>query len=133
MDYAITFTIKPHWYKLQPEEQVELAMKEINEVFHEYKKTIVIEITKCFNIHFHGIMYSKTRREFYDKLRKNKIIGFIKIKQIESWEDWCQYIMKNTPITYKDLNCIHPVPVNDYLIPFRLIVEKNPIDDAKVI
>lgn len=137
MDYAITFTLNPHMYKLMPEDQADMAVAMIKTVFPEelYKKTLVLELTKSFNVHVHGIMYSKTKREIYDRLRKNKILGFITVKQIENWSDWVDYITKDTIVTYKQLNCRHPVPVNDHQIPFRLYFEEpntQPVDEFSI-
>lgn len=126
MDYAITFTLNPHMYKLLPEDQFEAGKGMLSSLFSSYKKTIVAEFTKSYNIHFHGIIYSKTKRELYDKIRKNKILGFICLKQIESYEDWIEYIVKDTSKTYKELICKYPVIFNDYSVPYKLI-DDDPI------
>lgn len=123
MDYAITYTINPHYYKMLPEEQYDVGVNMIKALFADYKLTIIAEFTKAFNVHFHGIIYSKTKRELYDLIRKNKILGFINVKPIENWEDWVMYITKNTIQTYKDFKCRHPVPINDYQIRFKLLEE----------
>ena len=73
------FHVKPNLYRYSLEDQFDIFLNEYKKLFPEnkkYKRTLVMEITKNCNIHAHGIMYFDSRRQFFDKIRKNKVIGF---------------------------------------------------------
>lgn len=126
MDYAITFTLRPNLFREMPEHQFDIASNLLKVLFQKYKKTLVVEFTQNYNIHIHGIVYSNTKRELYDIIRKNKVFGYICVRQITEFDVWAEYIVKETIKTYKELSCRYPVICNDYNITYKLL-EDDPI------
>jgi len=129
-DYALTVTLKPVHHKLKIEQQFELSSEEIMILLDRVgaKYTMVCELTKAFNCHWHLILkmpYHKenciVERSIRDLFRKCKYIGFIYLKPVTEYHNWILYMIKSVTETYKILICKHPIPKNDYGLKFELI------------
>lgn len=133
VDYAFTLTCKPQLYSQSIEQQFDKAEDEIKDRFNKIKGykasfTVVCELTRSFNCHFHGIVKLVGNairpinflRKFYDAFRGSKIIGHVFFKPVDNFLNWIEYIKKDIPYTYSNLKCRHPVIQNDYKIEFDL-------------
>lgn len=123
-DYALTVTLQPKYHKLSVEEQYDLLNNQINIITKRYPNvflTLVVELTKSFNIHAHGFIKSpleKTAlRKMYDIFRNDVIIGYIYIKPIDDHSKWLEYICKDIDKTRESMYCRLPVIIDqfDYL------------------
>lgn len=127
IDYGITVTIRPKWYKMLPEDQFDLTVAEITGKLNGYqcKYTLIAEFTKSYNIHFHGILHFTEKQKdyirlLYDIFRNSRYVGFIMVKPVDNYNEWIEYITKDIKETYKTLICRHPVIRNDYMIDYHL-------------
>lgn len=100
--YSFTVTLKPILYSLEANEQYDVTYSNLVRLLKNLNVciTMVSEYTKCFNIHFHGIIQFKTpnknhMKQFYDLFRKNKLFGFVNIRQIDDLENWIKYMKKD--------------------------------------
>lgn len=119
--WAITITLKPKMYKYTLAEQHKMARDEMMILRKYYDVTIIAEITKSFNIHYHGVakirdMTLLTMRgtvpcHITDMFRKSNVIGFVNVKPYSD-RGWIRYIVKDTSVTVKDLQ-EHPVICDD--------------------
>lgn len=124
--YAITLTLKPSEYRHTPEEQYKRTFRQIFERFQsrKCKLTLVTELTKQYNVHYHGIVHvpmesiSSTRpalRIIYDILRTMSFCGKSQIDVITDEVGWERYISKDQSkehyFQYPIMNS-HDIPVN---------------------
>lgn len=106
-EYAVTVTLLPKVRKYTAVEQYDKYASEvvafITQTFPLSKLTLVCELTKSFDIHFHGsIRFSLNAiknvknicRFFTDKFRKHAFIGYVCIKVVDNEPVWRQYISK---------------------------------------
>lgn len=104
--FFFTVTLKPIMYKVDIDKQydetaneLEVYLKSISE-----KLTIVAEITKSFNVHYHGIMKGNTtKRQFINAFRNDKKFGFVQCTMLVHWEKCCQYISKEVAHTTQEI------------------------------
>lgn len=102
-------------FKYEPEKQYDDTWKHI--VCHlqliSSKFTLVAELTKCYNLHFHGMIYlTKGPKEFYSLFRNDIQVGFVNIKQTTNDKGWIEYISKEFT---KTKNAIQRRPIiRDY-------------------
>jgi len=110
--YAFTVTLKPQCFKKDARAQFEGTADAIEEILCGlgYNVTCVAELTKNYNIHFHGIItftkfsfYVNYQKLFVDKFRNNKVFGFVNIKQMEDESGWIEYISKDFQTTFKSI------------------------------
>lgn len=101
-DYAITITLRPQMYRLDVNTQHEIAMKIIVDTFRPWicKRTVIAELTKSYNVHYHGIISSKSKcphfkKWIFDQFRQDKTIGFLCIKPVTDYNVWATYITKD--------------------------------------
>jgi len=114
--YAITLTLKPKLYNHTIEEQYDLA-KPIITNLHYGQMTVVAELTKSFNVHFHIILKRDKslrcigpkgrpvsfERSLYDRFRNSDIIGYVNIKKCTDKSGWISYISKDIQTTKADM------------------------------
>lgn len=107
--YAVTITLKPQVRRDTAEYQYDkyasYVVTTIKELFPECILTLVCELTKSFDIHFHGtICFKKSKMRgnvvnvpkwFSDKFRGNKTIGYVLLKVVDDSVKWNDYIMKS--------------------------------------
>jgi len=115
--YAFTVTLKPKpYFLLMAEDQYDDTAMPLAEHLRAIglKFTLVSELTKNFNIHYHGIITLplgkdvNVRKKFVDSFRRSKLFGFVKIDQITNEEGWIDYIGKSLDEVY---NAIHRRPI----------------------
>lgn len=114
--YAFTVTLKPELFKKFAEIQYDLTSGPLKEHLYTItpKFTVVAELTKNCNIHYHGVIYFLTDRCkdaikcFKDKFRNHKLFGFVDIKVIDDMEGWYEYISKELEHTNTIL-CRRPI------------------------
>lgn len=111
VEYAFTLTLKPKIFAQEPEDQYDKTsahasarLKTLSDQF-----TLIAELTKNYNIHYHGIIkfpLSKKdlMKEFYKCFRTDLIIGFVNIRQIDDMPKWTEYISKDLDRTCKAIN-----------------------------
>lgn len=102
VEYAYTLTLKPKAFAQEPEDQYDKTsahasarLKTLSDQF-----TLIAELTKNYNIHYHGIIkfpLSKKNlmKEFYKCFRTDLIIGYVNIRQIDDKPKWLEYISKD--------------------------------------
>jgi len=101
VDYALTITLKPMMYVHVAQKQYESLVPEILNIFRECKLILVPELTKQFNVHFHGIINvplcdgRDPSKWIHDKVRTHRKIGMICVKQMTDYEGWYTYCMKD--------------------------------------
>lgn len=106
--FFFTVTLRPNLYKDIAEEQYDLtAERLLNHIKEDYpccvKTTIVAELTKNMNIHYHGIImfdlnevrFKNLSKYFIDSFRDNKKFGFVNISQIEDEKKVLDYVSKS--------------------------------------
>lgn len=122
IDYAITLTLKPQWRQCTPHTQVEAALQEAIKIFscNNMKVTLIYELTKSDDIHFHGVCSVPLQKHIRDyqiwirnRFRKNKLFGFMYIKPIDDMNVWKEYISKDFENTKFRMG-INPLQIDNY-------------------
>lgn len=124
--YAITLTLHPKVRKMIAELQYEAyahqTVGEIQKFFPNCKTTLFVELTKTFDIHFHGKISFDMRtlrsnqnvpRMFRDVFRDHKYIGFVLLKPITDQSVWDEYITKSSNDFEKDTGKF-PMLINEH-------------------
>lgn len=103
--YALTITLRPMLYKHVAYEQYRRSYVEVFDLFkrHGCEITLVTELTKQYNVHYHGIVQvpmilcSKQpgAKTIFDMLRQLKYIGHTVVDPITDEEGWNRYICKD--------------------------------------
>lgn len=117
-DLAFTITLKPSEYVNTYQDQYKGTAYVLTSIFdtNGCKYTMTAELTKSYNIHYHGIMKIPKDRSkdsidwFFNRLRKLKFIGRSECEQVVNYNKWTTYIMKDTN---RDLEVLTIVK-NDY-------------------
>lgn len=138
--YALTLTLKPNYYRYTLEEQYEYLNNEIKlRLQNNILISLIAEITTSYNIHAHGIIkissnIKNAKKYVYDCVRQSKIIGHIYVKDIDNYDKWLLYIIKEIKKTKETLNCKDPliidqcdvIPIEIYFAMYQTgkIVEK---------
>lgn len=96
--FYFTVTLKPIMYKMDVDRQYDETANELTVYLKSIseKLTIVAELTKSMNIHFHGIMETvHTKRQFINAFRNDKKFGFVQCTVMNNYEKCCEYIGKD--------------------------------------
>lgn len=119
-DYAFTLTLNPRIYLDIPESQFDQTYTHVYEKLKSITNnfTLVAELTKSDNIHYHGVIDLNQRRKFNDKFRKDRYIGFKCIKPLGDATGWKNYITKDLKDTTSSINR-RPI-INDHYRWFSL-------------
>lgn len=123
--YALTITLKPIMFKSKDAtDQFDATYKSLLLFLYQVcnQITLVAELTKNSNIHYHSIITFKRahdiayqRKLLNDMFRKSKEIGYLCLKQIEDEPGWIEYISKELKsTTYCCL--IRPIVKDDFNI-----------------
>jgi len=130
VDYAVTLTLKTKMRDLETERQYNASSQEVIQLFtcNNIKATIIYELTKNDDIHYHGICKMPLQKHIRDnviwlrnRFRRNKIIGFVCIKPVDDYHKWVEYISKDIATTKQRLGNI-PILMDDYdIYPDRLL------------
>lgn len=116
--YAFTVTLLPRIYKKEPEVQfyeTSELLRDKLKIVSNNRLTLVGEITKNYNIHYHGfiqfpIVARQDNMKFFHKLfRTDKVFGFVQIKQCTDDHGWQEYISKDIHRTSEVLPGIKPI------------------------
>lgn len=144
-DVHLTVTLRPVMYRLSSTEQLSRSIGPLLDLLRDLnciKKTIVFELTKSHNVHYHIIcnfdihgvrnIYNK----IYNKFRCSKIFGYVLTDQIKDYNSFVSYILKDVEETYNILG-IYPVQIDDYELLckfkfFKDIAEKKIIKSESV-
>lgn len=110
-EYAFTVTLRPIMFKTVAEVQFDNSYNDVCDILDKYKikYTLVAELTKSFNIHYHGVcsfpinLSNNVMKWFHDKFRNLKKLGFVNIKVMED-RGWIEYIFKNLKETKEGIN-----------------------------
>lgn len=108
--FAVTLTVKPKLYRLPAEDQYKLVKEAVMGLFKQRnpKVTLIAEVTKQFNIHFHALLqwdYASGvnyPRWFHNEALKYKDLGFTCVKQAQDVDGWLTYISKAPEYIMKD-------------------------------
>lgn len=112
--YAFTVTLKPVLFKDIAEQQYDKTQEVLVNTLRNFalgrSYTIVAEMTKNCNIHYHGILkcplnkYKNVIKSFKDTFRHSKVFGFVDIKVMDDEDGWIEYITKELRTTHYELN-----------------------------
>lgn len=102
-DLAFTITLKPTEYRHTYQEQYKGTAHILTSIFDSNgcKYSMVAELTKQYNIHYHGIMKVPLERGrdscawFFDRLRKLTCFGRSECEQVMNYDKWTKYIAKD--------------------------------------
>jgi hypothetical protein len=121
-DVHLTVTLKPLLYRFNTEEQIDKSVVDLIRILNDLKcikKTIVFELTKSHNIHYHIIAKFELTgvRNIYNKIynsfRKSKIFGYVLTDQIKDYDNFTTYILKDVKNTFNILGRF-PIIRDDY-------------------
>lgn len=112
VEYAFTITLRPKMFIHEPEKQYDETYTRIEHLLRSLCIcfTLVAEMTKSYNIHYHGICnflltYKKDcMKEFHKCFRNDMQVGFVNIRQITNMSNWTEYLMKDLAKTTNSLN-----------------------------
>lgn len=136
-NFAVTVTTKRNpRFKGQAEDKVIAADEEFailqeqanlkfrrNKFHVNWKWSMVVELTKSAEPHYHGIVTistslpSKYPIEFLNKslnelTKETKHLGWVLVKPLDNWQVWLEYCKKDLKVT-EDLLGLDPVRFND--------------------
>lgn len=118
-DYSFTVTLKPAMYKMDIDAQYDATCNELHLALRQIstKFTMLAELTKNMNIHYHGVIrMGKSKRNFVNLFRNHKKFGFINIRVITNGlEGWSAYLKKDLENTYFETNR-RPIIIDNYEI-----------------
>lgn len=106
----ITITLKPSLYKYSSNTQLELTISHLKVILDRLGEYVfVIELTNAGNIHYHILLKATkiNRLCAFNRIKKNKLFGFMSSKMINSdkhLRDEINYICKDINSTSKVLN-----------------------------
>lgn len=103
-NFSFTVTLKPCMYRYEPEEQYDRTYKDLVILCRLMSNnfTIVAEVTKNCNLHYHGIIELHHKKKWYSTFRKSDIFGFTTCR--EQYDDkWNEYISKSLKETYETI------------------------------
>lgn len=104
-NYAFTITLKPNLYRYPLEKQYDETYLYVSEKLLTIAQqlTMVAEVTKAGNLHFHGVIcftlskhkhIKSNNKNFIDLFRNDHIVGFTNLKQIDNEQGWIEYMSK---------------------------------------
>lgn len=120
MDFAITITLKPSQYRDTWEKQRHNTAGALLKIFKDSKMTLICELTKTDNIHYHGIwscpmhLCNDAKKYFFDRLRLFSRIGKCECLPVNNWYNWCIYLNKD--IALHRQRGLNPIVKDDYEI-----------------
>lgn len=126
VDYHLTVTLKPYLYAKTPYKQLVKSAVLLHKMLLAYKATIIAELTKDYNIHYHCLIstlvdrfdYKKRPFDYYvhDIFRRHRdTFGYIKCDQIKNYSEYVKYMMKDIDKT-KEILEVTPIIRDDYFL-----------------
>lgn len=105
-DYFFTVTLLPIMYKKDIDKQYDETANElyVSLKLLSEKITLVAELSKSFNVHYHGIIrLDGSKRKFVNMFRGDKKFGFVNLSPIKSESKVYAYISKDIKISTEEL------------------------------
>lgn len=109
--YFFTVTLKPYMFQKDATEQYDETAPKLVNILEKLRASglVVAELTKSFNIHYHGYIDIKTRNKypmklFVDCCRIYKCLGMVNISQVKDEMLVKAYIKKAMDITCDMIN-----------------------------
>lgn len=103
MKYEVTVTLKPLMYQWTAKEQYRMTKEKIYEIFQDkIPSTVVAELTKDHNIHYHCMVNLDTIEEkdkFLNKFRRYKEFGKKSCSQVKFEDSYKEYMKKDIETT----------------------------------
>lgn len=126
MKYEFTMTLRPVMYKFTAREQFIKTKDIINNMFFGFATSIVAELTKENNIHYHAIVEIKSaddRNKLLDRSRGSMIWGRKSCSQLVNEPKWITYILKDI-VSTREIIKDHPLirddlEIEDYVYKFN--------------
>lgn len=125
--YAFTITLKPWLYKYKPSRQITESVQLVRSLLSDLGVyTLIWELTKASNIHYHGVIELYTQSltlqliknlhlRWDNAFRNHLEIGFTNLTQITDESGWLAYIGKSIE-SNTNLLTTYPSPIiADYL------------------
>jgi len=111
-EYAFTLTVNPQLFKRTVVHQLNCTAKTLNSLFPHAKISTVMELTKNYNVHYHGIIqfhYADLKDKvpesyWHNKLRNHATLGYSVLKPMVDEKGWKEYILKDLPRTEAELD-----------------------------
>ena len=119
MLYELTITLNPKIYKYTALEQFKRTSKIVYKIFSlscRYDVTVVAELTKQENIHYHCMVELKDRPEkshLINVFRKHGLLGRYTLEPIKYEHNYIDYMKKDISQTFEVLGRC-PIVVDDY-------------------
>jgi len=108
--YSFTVTLKPKCFLKPAEDQYDMSVKVLCQLLQTKVNcyTLVAELTKNANVHYHGIVNFKMgirniNKYFQDMFRAHPVLGFVNIKVMDNEPGWVDYIKKDIKVTYESV------------------------------
>lgn len=108
-EYAITITLKPSMYHMTAVMQRNAIQGIINSLT-DIKISVMVELTKSFNVHLHGTVkvpmkgLKSPEHIVNDVFRNLKDVGYVCVKPIDDYPHWQSYCLKDYAVTKNELN-----------------------------
>lgn len=119
-ELEITLTLLPKHYVKSVEEQAMLARESLLEIMKKIqcKAIFVLEITKQYNIHIHGMLqlpkvYQDPLKTLFQVFRTSKVFGRKTIQQVRYYDSYVEYMVKDIEKTRTVIN-LWPIIRDDY-------------------
>lgn len=115
-DYFFTITLKPTMYKHTIDIQFDQTYMDLIVLLKliSNKITMVVELTKALNVHYHGVIrLNCSRIKFVNLFRKSKEIGFVNISEVKDLQKVAVYMEKDLKTTKEELHT-QPILINQY-------------------
>jgi len=118
-NFAFTITLKPYMYQYPPEVQLARTSGDIKRMFYNCRMTMIAELTKQCNIHYHGILAFPIKVKnptlyFFNRLRGlPKALGKSECSQLIDEDKWVTYLNKDIKENIKQ-DVFYPTIIDDY-------------------
>jgi len=121
--YCLTITLKPKMYLYESEIQYDRTymyiVNRLNCAIGNGKLTMIAELTKNSNIHYHSVITHSIKDGRYigkiinDIFRRDEFVGFVNIKPLDNENGWIDYISKSFDQFYID-NDRRPIIIDQF-------------------
>jgi len=105
MNYALTITLKPCMYSRNCQEQYRIVTPHLEKILDGFKCSMIAELTKENNIHYHGMAFFKDhfeRDRYINRFRVNsRMFGKKDQDAVANEPEWVTYINKDLGVTWE--------------------------------
>lgn len=98
MKYELTVSLKPMMYKFSAQEQFKMTKELMLEIFKKHQASVVCELTKEHNVHYHCIIDFKSiidKDRFLNRFRGYKQFGRKSCDQVRFENSYKEYMAKS--------------------------------------